>query len=1027
MPRADGSIIIDTKVNTKGMDTGVRDISSKVSGLGKAFGKLGGAITAAFAVKALVDFAGACIEVGSALDEVQNVVDVTFGEMGSAIEDFSHKAAKQFGLSELAAKQYTSTMGAMLKSMGFTTDAATDMSIKMAGLAADMASFYNLDTDTAFQKIRSGISGETEPLKQLGINLSEANLEQYRLAQGIGVAYNKMTEQSKALLRYNYLLSVTSGAQGDFARTSGSWANQVKILNLQLQEIKANLGQAFINIFLPVLKVINRVLEGLAKVTKAFRNFIELLTGKKGEADTQAQLVDETFDFYDGATEGAYEYADATEDVADATKEANKQTKRYLSGLDEIRRFESDKPISTGSITTPKQTTTPADSGTGTIPTPTVDKQEMSETEDALKGFSDKVDDVFKHIMTGVPPAIKMLQNLYNNGLKKVVSIKWDGADDFVEKIDKLSKIKLDDVLDKLGKLQKALEPFEKNVGEGLKWFLKNVLEPLKSWEGNENITTYLHNLRTKINALGESVKINKGNLEWIIAYVNTLGGLNPGTGVIDYLNALDTCLKNLGNTLTKHQTNIKWVIDFVTTIGTFSGTTNIVTVVIDPFKTAISLLGEAVKNAKSALKWLYDSFLKPLIDWADEKGFVTKFINNVKDSVKALGNVIDTAKKSIKWLWDNFLEPIASRSIGTILEQWQNLNTLVDGISTWVKGFPDKIDALKKSISTKFGGIKTVVDNTWKAIKKGVSTAWTAKKESIKSALSEAVTTVKSAFGTSFSKIVDKVSGVWASVKKGISKAWTAKDSILSAISSALSTVKAKIKEKAEKFPSVVGSAWEGIKTKAETVFGNISSIITGAFKAPTLSSAWNTIKSNLSTAFDTIKTAAENMKKGVSTAFGNMFNGVINLIKPPFNAVARVINSIIKGVVTAINAVTATVNKLSFTVPSWVPGIGGKRFGFNLPKILTYPQIPLLAQGAVIPPNAPFAAILGDQRNGNNIETPEALLRQIVREESGQDNGSYTFIAELDGNVLFKKVIKKAQLQKTQTGHNPFEMAMG
>lgn len=192
---------------------------------------------------AVGDFIQQGITLASDLTEVQNVVDVTFGDGAAQIYAWSDAAAESFGMSSLAAQQYNGTMGAMLKSMGLTDDKVKEMSMDMVGLAGDMASFYNLDVEKAFEKIRSGISGETEPLKQLGINMSVANLEAYALSQGIETAYKKMTEAEKATLRYNYLMSVTADAQGDFARTSDSFANQQRILELQTQNLAASFGE----------------------------------------------------------------------------------------------------------------------------------------------------------------------------------------------------------------------------------------------------------------------------------------------------------------------------------------------------------------------------------------------------------------------------------------------------------------------------------------------------------------------------------------------------------------------------------------------------------------------------------------------------------------------------------------------------------------------------------------------------------------------------------------------------------------
>lgn len=234
--KADGTVIIDTRIDTKGVDTGISTMKSQFGKLSGIVRKIGTIVGAAFAVKQLVQFGKEAIQLGSDLAEVQNVVDVTFGNLSGEVDSFAKNAVTQFGLSELSAKQFTSTMGAMLKSMGFTERAAADMGMSIAGLAGDIASFYNLGTEEAFYKIRSGISGETEPLKQLGINLSVANLEQYALTQGITKSYNAMTQQEQALLRYNYLLSVTSDAQGDFSRTSESWATGRWVYNLPIME-----------------------------------------------------------------------------------------------------------------------------------------------------------------------------------------------------------------------------------------------------------------------------------------------------------------------------------------------------------------------------------------------------------------------------------------------------------------------------------------------------------------------------------------------------------------------------------------------------------------------------------------------------------------------------------------------------------------------------------------------------------------------------------------------------------------------
>lgn len=186
------------------------------------------------------------IELASDLTEVQNVVDVTFGKNSTTIDEWSKSLVTAFGISELEGKRFVGTIGAMLKSMGTTEKQVVSMSEALVELAGDMASFYNLDVEEAFNKIRSGISGETEPLKQLGINLNVANLEAYALSQGIKKAYNEMSQAEQVALRYNYLMQVTADVQGDFARNADSYANQQRILNLQWKNFLTELGGAIV-------------------------------------------------------------------------------------------------------------------------------------------------------------------------------------------------------------------------------------------------------------------------------------------------------------------------------------------------------------------------------------------------------------------------------------------------------------------------------------------------------------------------------------------------------------------------------------------------------------------------------------------------------------------------------------------------------------------------------------------------------------------------------------------------------------
>ena len=244
--------------------------------------KIAKAIGSAFVVKQVIEFGKAAVGVASDLNEVQNVVDTTFGDGSVKIDEWAKNAAEAFGESELQAKQFTSTLGAMFKSMGVGQADMEEMSMSLAGLAGDMASFYNLDPTEAFEKLRSGISGETEPLKQLGINMSVVNLEAFAMSEGITKSYQEMTQAEQATLRYQYIMSATADAQGDFANTSDSLANQQRILQLEIQTLAAEIG----NDLMPIAQgAIEIARNGVEWVTE-HKDALEKLTVAVGAAAT---------------------------------------------------------------------------------------------------------------------------------------------------------------------------------------------------------------------------------------------------------------------------------------------------------------------------------------------------------------------------------------------------------------------------------------------------------------------------------------------------------------------------------------------------------------------------------------------------------------------------------------------------------------------------------------------------------------------------------------------------------------------
>jgi hypothetical protein len=360
----DGQVIIEITADNRKALQSVHDVTDEIQREGKKWDqsasestdKIGGAfsgmlskVAAGFAAakigQALISFSTDAIEVASSLEEVQNVVDTTFGDGAAKIEEWASKAGSQFGLTELQAKKFTSTLGAMMKSAGLAGPEIVQMSTDLSGLAADMASFYNLDFEEAFQKIRAGISGETEPLKQLGVNMSVANLEAFALAQGLDKTFNSMSQGEQTMLRYQYLMQATADAQGDFAKTADGFENAKRRIDTAVTQIKSIVGTSFLNVIGDATAKVAEFLEEMtAKPPRTVLddiNDIEIDTAGKmanlQETAAQAQAVIDllaqieatTYKLKDGTT---VTFAELFTGIADVEKNGG-DVKGYIESL----------------------------------------------------------------------------------------------------------------------------------------------------------------------------------------------------------------------------------------------------------------------------------------------------------------------------------------------------------------------------------------------------------------------------------------------------------------------------------------------------------------------------------------------------------------------------------------------------------------------------------------------------------------------------------------------------------------------
>ena len=330
--RAANSLAKSLDTYTRSTSTATKGTKSLSAALGKmyatywllfrAFGKLGDAI-----------------DVSSSLTEVQNVVDVTFGEYSNLVEKMSDTSIVDFGMSELTAKQVSSRFQAMGTAMGFTQEKMADMSIELTKLTADMASFYNMSQEDVAKDLESIFTGMTRPLRTYGLDLTEATLKEWAMKQGLDADIDSMTQMEKTMLRYQYVMANTGAAQGDFARTSNTWANQTRILKQNLEALASVIGGTLINALKPLVQALNAAMSRIIAFAETISNALGKIFGWTFERTGGGIAQD-----FEDAAGSADDLASGIGDAEDNAKKLNKQ----LQGFDALNNLTSPNKDKSG-------------------------------------------------------------------------------------------------------------------------------------------------------------------------------------------------------------------------------------------------------------------------------------------------------------------------------------------------------------------------------------------------------------------------------------------------------------------------------------------------------------------------------------------------------------------------------------------------------------------------------------------------------------------------------------------------------
>ena len=924
-----------------------------IQGLAK---KAGAALAAAFAVKKIIDFGAQCIELGSDLAEVQNVVDVTFPRMSKQVDDFAKNAITSFGLSETMAKRFTGTFGAMAKAFGFGEQAAYEMSTTLTGLAGDVASFYNISQDEAYTKLKSVFTGETETLKDLGIVMTQSALDSYALANGYGKVTAKMSEAEKVALRYKFVQDQLSLASGDFIRTADGWANQVRVLKLQFDSLKATIGQGLINVLTPVIHVINRIISKLMSLANAFKAFTEMVTGKKGGGGASAATAG-----MDAMAQSADKAEAAAGGAGGAAKKAAKDMKSITTGIDELNIISPDTDSSGGG------------SGGGAGGGYSADEFDMGELDTSAV---DEMDNKYQ----GLIDKANQLKNLFMAGFKvgfgdtsvldsmkeSIQGIKDSLTEIFTSPEVQQAANRFANILAiNLGKIAGSVASIGASIADnllgGISLFLQQNKDRIKEYiVAMFDIGSRIAEIEGKVakawstvfsSLRSDSVKQINADIIGIFSEAFMGGTELAGTFAADVLDTItapfienaDYIRTTLEDTFSAVEPVFSTIKDLAAETFEKIGTTydEHVAPMLATFRQGFTEIGNLWLN-------LYNAHILPVLQNLSTRfvEFKDQYLSSLIDKFLEFGGkVADAVTKLwtgalqpfIEWFMSNVAPVIASclqAAIDTFFGFWESVSGIIEGLLTALGGVIDfVVGVFTGDWSLAWEGIKEIFTGIWEALKELVSGA---------------VTFIQNVVNLAWTAISGATSTIWNGIKTLLNTLWNWLKSLANTLFNAIKTS--------------ISTAWENVKSKTSEIWESIKEFV---------SNLWDTIKTTVDEKFTAMKDAITGVWDTVRTKTKETWDGIWADIKGIINMIIDGVENMANRVIDAINAMIDAVNE----VADKIPGIGAD-FIPNIPNI----HLPRLAQGGFVRANTPQLAMIGDNRHYGEIVAPEDKMQEMV-----------------------------------------------
>lgn len=1030
MAQADGYIIIDTEINADGMKAGSKEVEAAVRRMANSVNDMGNKAKTALNKQADA-FAKLNNEYAAQEQKVSELKKkiAEYGEQKVPTDEYreiqtqisqatqklnSLKAAQdkflstggkqgsssfkkmQYDIEELENEiKYAKAELADLEASGGaftlgskTQEAASSMRTlqaeerKLADMNNRLHTSYNSvkgSIDDYKQKLMSAAPAQ-QKLASASEKASRSIAKTGKAANGAKLSIGRMLGMSLlmsiAFRAFSAAISAMKEGFTNLAQYSSSTNNSISMLWGSLETLKNSLATAFAPILSVVAPILSKFIDMLSTAAIYVSMFFSFLSGKSTYTKAIAVQKD-----YAGSLKDT---ASGAKDAADGTKEATEAAEEYLSPLDDINKM--DKQDSGSGSGGSGGGGGGAGGGSGPL-------------------FEEvPIDNKFASLLDSVLDKLKQIRDIFMDGF-------WDGLGDYKPVLEELKKdlksigehIK-DIFTDK--NVQEAAKRFATlfiyNMGKTVGSFVSigltiaaNVVGGIESYleENTDRIKKWL----VRMFDLGSEISIIVGNLSATIAEIfqqtfgsqtaqnitgNIIGIFTTAFGEIillatsfakDVMDAIatpiienkDKIIEAINNTLKPIEEITQSIEDFVQKLA--DKLTELYDEHIGPF---INDVGSGLSEIGGTLLDTYNQYIAPILDqWAQKfdevlNGPVGDAIDHIIDEI---GRLID----GLNWLWNNVLIPLIQWLIENVIPVLAPIVAWIgDTLLSIVASVTGMADSVLKQLDGIIQFLTGVFTGDWAQALSGILLYVEGFKQNI-----------NIIFNFIKNQILDPLSK-WLD---GVFKVDWVKDF------------------------GVIGdymNAWlaniQNIVAAVKQAFSGIVDFVNGV-----LSGDWQQ-------AWD-----------GIKNIFGGAWNGMLAIIKSPINGIIGLMNGLLRAAQIMQNGVANALNKMNISVPSWVTSLTGvSSIGFHISK-WSAPHIPYLAQGAVIPPNKEFMAVLGDQKSGNNIEAPESLIRKIVREETGNSSRKIEVPVYLNRRQIAKAVLEEGKNMRTQTGRNPFEMA--